>query len=215
MAPLPAHSVPPYEAFASAHGYDLTVTSIDDAAADDEAIRRRVRWRKVDLLADALESYDVVVWIDADAMFCRFDRDMADDVPVDRFQGLSLEVFPTRVNPNTGVWLLRRDPVAFAFLDAVRSTGQPLHSWSDQAAVCVALGWHLGDYHGHGARPERPSRFGPGTAWLAPTWNDVSGRCVAPRVKHFAGLPLQERARRMAAERRRLREEDEGRSRRW
>ena len=204
MAPLLRHSEPTYRAYGGVHGYDVHVASIDDGSGDRVA-RRRARWAKVELLLGALATYDVVVWIDADAIICRFDRDIADYLPDRHFQALAIEVFPTRVNPNTGVWVLRRSDEAAAFLGAVLETGQPRHSWSDQAAVCLALGWHLGDYHGHGARPGVGSAFGRGTAWLPPEWNDVGARRPRPRIKHFAGMPLEDRVRRMAEESSRLR----------
>lgn len=205
MSALLRHSSRSYSAYAAVHGYDVEVSPIDDVGADDEVVRRRARWTKIDLLLSALRGYDLVVWIDADAMFCRFDRDIADDVPPDCFQALTLEVFPTRTNPNTGVWLLRGGEAALAFLRTVRAMRPIVHSWSDQAGVCAALGWSLGDYHGHGAAPVRSSPFLPGTAWLPPEWNDVGALSAGARVKHFAGLPLHERARRMGDEWRRLR----------
>lgn len=94
--------LPTVERFAGAHGYDVVTTQIDDSGGDRGAMRR-ARWSKVGLLREALHRADAVVWSDADAMFCRFDRDMLDDVPLDCFQGLTLEQFPNRSNPNTGV----------------------------------------------------------------------------------------------------------------
>ena len=190
---------PTWARFAAGHGYDLVIDeTVDDDPAGGNAARRRARWRKVDLLREVLGEYELAVWIDADAMFCAFDRDVADDLPAGCFQAFALEVLPTRFNPNSGVWVLRGGAAAQEFLEELGRIGQLDHSWSDQAAVCVALGWDLGDFHGHGARPCFPSRHLPGTGWLPPEWNPIGLAARWPaRVRHFAGLDMDERVRRM------------------
>ncbi|MDP8969925.1 MAG: hypothetical protein M3N52_05425 [Actinomycetota bacterium] len=201
-------SEPTYRRFAAEHGYELVIDrAVDDAAAtSDLQARRDARWRKVDLLIDALGCFELVIWVDADAMFRRFDRDIAADVPDGCFQAFVLEQLPTRFNPNTGVWALRRDPQSLCFLREVQRIGQLDHSWTDQAAVCKALGWSLGDFHGHGAKPAHPSPFLARTGWLPPEWNAVGMAAPwPPRVRHFAGMDLDRRLQRMAAELARLR----------
>lgn len=198
MRPLLALALPAFERFAATHGYRLEVAELDDGDGS-RAGRRRARWAKIGLLRGAIEDGHTALWVDADAMVCRFDRDIAADLGVASFQGLVLERFPTRVNPNTGVWLLRPGQRSAAFLDAVEEIGPLAHSWTDQAAVCTALGWSLGDYHGHGARAAAPSSFVAGTAWLPSCWNALSASVDGrPRIRHYAGVPLEERRRRMA-----------------
>lgn len=196
MAPLLDVAAPTFRRYADRHGYELRLDrSLDDTAAvADPRARARVRWEKVRLLRSLLPDHEVVFWLDADAVVCRDDRDVVEDLPPGRFQGLVLETFPDRTNPNTGVWVLRNVPAALRFLDAVLDVGQLEHSWADQAAVCHLLGWDLGDRHGHGARRARVSPFLAGTAWLPGEWNTVGGTAaVRPRVAHFPGLPLAER----------------------
>jgi hypothetical protein len=198
MAPLLALTRPTFEAFARRHGYQVELHDLDDDHERSHPEVRRAKWRKVELLTGALQRADVVVWIDADAAVTRFDRDIADDLPARAFQGLVLERFPGRVNPNTGVWVLRRGDAAQAFLDAVSHVGQLAHSWADQATVCHLLGWELGDFHGHGARPVRATPYAESTAWLAPTWNVVGHDRPDARIRHVAGRPLDERRRILA-----------------
>jgi hypothetical protein len=195
MAPLLRCSVPTFERFASLHGYDVEVATVQDGEAiSDPRARRRMRWSKVELLRVALERRPHVLWMDADAMFLRYDRDIVDDMLPDRFQGLVLERFPTRVNPNTGVWLLRRSPAAVAALEHLVEIGLQDHSWADQAALCVALGWRLGDHHGHGAGPGPPTVHRSGTCWLPSEWNPTGVAVVArPRVLHPAGGSVERR----------------------
>jgi hypothetical protein len=209
MAPLLALTRPTFEAFARRHGYRLELHHVDDDHDRSRPEVRRAKWRKVELLAGALRRADVVVWIDADAAVTRFDRDIADDVPGQAFQGLVLERFPGRVNPNTGVWVLRRSDRAQAFLDAVLDVGQLPHSWADQATVCHLLGWDVGDHHGHGARRVRATPYAASTAWLAPTWNVVGSDRSDARIRHVAGRPLDDRRRVLAGVVDRLRADGE------
>jgi hypothetical protein len=198
MRPLLELALPTFERFAGAQGYRLHVAGLDDGDGSREA-RRQARWAKVALLRDVVRDGASALWLDADALVCRFDRDIVDDLPADRFQGLVLERFATRVNPNTGVWLLRAGGRSAAFLDAVADIGLLEHAWTDQAAVCRALGWTLGDYHGHGAGPGEGSPFLHGTTWLHPGWNALTDGGPPPRIRHYAGLPLAQRRARMAA----------------
>lgn len=206
MAPLLAHSLPTFERYAAAHGYDVHVEPIDDhVGIADPSARRAARWQKIDLLWASLSRHRLVLWMDADAMFLRFDRDIADDLPPTCFQGLVLESLPTRTNPNTGVWLLRSGRSASAFLDEVLERGLQEHSWADQATVCAALGWNLGDHHGHGARWSRSTQHDAGTAWLPVQWNPVGRPVADARVLHCAGAPIEDRVGLMVAAGRRHR----------
>lgn len=184
-----------FRRFGREHGYDVETQHWDGVLGP-----RRARWRKVELLRAAVQAYDIVVWIDADAVICRYDRDITADFVEDCFQGLVLEHCWDRFNPNTGVWVLRRDPRSIDLLEELLAAGPPEHSWSDQAAVCLALGWHLGDFHGHGAKPMRGSRFLTGTAWLSPEWNPtgLAADCPGARVHHFAGQGLALRRQRVS-----------------
>jgi hypothetical protein len=139
----------------------------------------------------------------------------------DHFQGLVMEQVPSehRVNPNTGVWLLRSCPAALAFLDAVRTAGPQPGPWADQGAVLAALDWDRGDERYHWARPGRGNQFLAGTGWLPPGWNQpyLGGRTdenvfnssaqsyadrpvvSRPHALHFMGMSPAARYRHMTA----------------
>jgi hypothetical protein len=212
-------SLPSFERFASRWHYDIRVESLalDGAAADDGA--QAAKWTKINLLRAALDDYPLAVWIDADVLLRRHDEDVAEHLRPDHFQGLVLEQVPYehRVNPNTGVWLMRSGPTARAFLDAVESAGPQPGPWADQGAVLVALGWDRGDERYHWAKPGVGNAFMEGTSWLPVSWNQpylgdrenswynsssasYEGRpAVAdPHALHFMGMTPAARYRAMA-----------------
>jgi hypothetical protein len=145
--------------------------AVDGVGADDSA--RRAKWAKVDLLRAALVRYQFALWLDADVLIVRTDDDIREHLHPESFQALALEQVPFehRINPNTGVWLMRSGPAAFAFLDAVERLGQQPGPWADQGAVLGALGWHRGDTQYRWARPGVGNDFVAHTSWLPPAWN--------------------------------------------
>lgn len=193
MWPLLRLSMRTFEVYSRWHGYRLQIHRLTDSPDRTSPSVRNAKWSKVALLREALDRAGLVLWIDADAAVTRFEDDIADELAADAFQALVLEHFPDRVNPNTGVWLLRSTSQSRSFLDRVLQIGQLPHSWADQATVCRLLGWDVGDYHGAGAAPLRPTRAREATSWLSPVWNSVGEATAEPRIRHFAGLPLEQR----------------------
>lgn len=214
-------ALPTFHRFAHRWGYDVEVEALstDGAAADERA--QVAKWTKIRLLRQALERYPIAVWVDADILLRRADEDVADHLHPDHFQGLALEHVPYehRVNPNTGVWVMRSEPRSFAFLDAVEQLGQQPGPWADQGAVLVALGWDRGDERYRWARPGTGNAFLAGTSWLPGGWNQpyVDGRDEGhsynsaaasyadrpvvrdPHALHFMGMTPDSRYRHMAA----------------
>jgi hypothetical protein len=207
---LESCALPTFWRFAERFDYDVVAARLPGDGADESRQQTNAaRWAKIGILREALARHELVVWLDADIMICRFDDDVSRHLAPDKFQAFALEQVPQdrRANPNTGVWVLRSGRKARAFLDAVERAGQQYGPWADQGAVIRVLGWDRG--HGpfyHGAGPGRGSRFLKGTGWLPPSWNqlhaaqgeDQSGvhavpRVAAPYAVHFAGLSVGER----------------------
>ncbi len=171
---------------------DLTVDGVGAAPAAQQA-----KWTKIRLLRQALEHHPLALWLDADVLLLRDDEDLSTHLHPEHFQALVLEQVPSehRVNPNTGVWLMRSCPQAFAFLDAVEAAGPQPGPWADQGAVLAALGWDRGDENYRWARPGRGSDFLAGTSWLPPGWNQpyLEGRraeeCFNSGASSYADRP--------------------------
>jgi len=188
---------PGFRSFADHWGYDLRTVDLEVDGARADAAAQQAKWAKIDLLREALREYPLALWLDADVLIARTDDDSATHLHPDHFQGLVLEQVPAehRVNPNTGVWLMRSCPTAFEFLDAVEAAGPQPGPWADQGAVLAALGWNRGDESYHWAGPGTGSRFLAGTSWLPVGWNQpyLEGRtaetCYNGAAESYVGRP--------------------------
>jgi hypothetical protein len=168
-------ALPSFESYASQWGYDVHSADlpVDGVGADTAA--QHAKWAKIRLLRTALMAYPIAVWLDADVLLLRCDEDIVSHLHPEAFQAMALEQVPHehRINPNTGVWVLRSCPEAFAFLDALDDAGPQPGPWADQGAVLAALGWDRGDARYHWARPGVGSEFLRRTSWLPPSWNQA------------------------------------------
>lgn len=214
-------ALPTFRRWADRHGWEVIAHDLarDGVAADHGA--QRAKWAKVGLLREALRDHPLALWVDADVLLMRDDEDVSIHLHPQSFQALALEQVPAehRLNPNTGVWLLRSCAESDAFLDAVEQAGPQPGPWADQGAVLASLGWDRGNEHYHWARPGSGSRFLAGTSWLPPGWNQpwIEGREAAdcfnsaagsyadrprvprPHALHFMGMTHAARYRAMAA----------------
>ncbi len=217
-------SLPTFRAFADRWGYAVSAVDLEADGIGGDRPAQRAKWKKIELMRNALARWPLALWLDADVLVMRDDEDIAAHLPADCFQALALEHVPAehRVNPNTGVWLMRSCPMAFAFLDAVQTAGTQPGPWADQGAVLDALGWTRGDENYWWARPGRGNHFLEATGYLPPGWNQpyLGGRVesdiyngsadsyvgrptvAAPHALHFMGMKPAARYRHMASARR-------------
>jgi hypothetical protein len=210
-------ALPTFHRYAQRWGYHVRAVDLVVDGQGTDLGARQAKWAKLRLLRQALAQYRLALWLDADVLLLRQDEDVAGHLRSGDFQGLVLERVPReqRVNPNTGVWLLRAGRTAVRFLDAVEAAGPQPGPWSDQGAVLAALGWDRGDECYHGARPGRGNAFATRTSWLPIGWNqpyqghrDQAEACgsnadtyhdrpavAAPHALHFMGMSAQARRR--------------------
>jgi hypothetical protein len=217
MAPiLDSYSLPTFNQYASKNNYSVYIERLEtDSLARKDEHAKRARWKKISIMREALMQNDIVVWFDADILIRRFDEDLALYLRPNDYQGLVLHSVPAenRINPNTGVWIMRKSSKAFAFLDAIEAIGMPPGRWSDQGAVMQALGWITGDAQYYGAhQPDVATEFITGTAWLPTGWNQpycenrpnpqaYVGRPIveSPHALHFMAMTNEERQLAMGA----------------
>lgn len=144
-------SLPLMAEYAARHGYDLFVPG--ESVVATLCRGRPPSWGKVGLIAELLVSWpypDAVVWLDADVVPVRMDRDIVEDAGPD---GLSLVVQNTvdGAVPSCGVIVAKNKTAVLDILADAGSTdrcpagpdGMGLarsHGWWEQAAIIKALG---------------------------------------------------------------------------
>lgn len=122
---------PSFEAFAAKHGYVL-ITPLE---VGDE---RPPSWMKVPVLDQALQEFDEVLWIDADAVIIDDSEDI--DVPPQYWQALVAHNTGQGEVPGGGFWLLRK-PMR-AVLERIWAHIEHLHhGWWEQRALIDEMGY--------------------------------------------------------------------------
>lgn len=166
-------ALPTFRRYAEARGWSVVAEDLGADGNGADLGAQRAKWAKVRMLRRALAEHPFALWIDADVLVLRTDDDITTHLRPGDFQALVLEQVPAehRVNPNTGVWLLRACPQAQAFFDTVEAAGSQPGPWADQGAVLAALGWDRGDADYRWARPGPGNAHTARTAWLPPGWN--------------------------------------------
>lgn len=197
MRPVLSESLQTFRRFGERHGYDVVVGG-EEAIAD-----RAPAWSKVVLLRRLLETYDYVLWIDADAIILDDSVDPVVLLGEEHYQALVTYHWNDEESACTGVWLLRRAERAVAFLDAVWGGGDGYlrrHPW-EQAAVMRLLGYSVD--------PDRfiaPTEWSDGTLWLPNEWDTIPAftrerRLVPCRIRHYARESNRVRRRQMRTDR--------------
>lgn len=183
MKPVAQLALRTVEPYAERHGYDLVLGSGVSGG-------RGPSWGKVCLLRRLLEGYDEILWLDSDILILDDSVDIANAVPAGCFQGLvEQQVSPNERAVNAGVWFLRADPRAVAFLDAVwRNSAEGEPGMWENLQMLDLLGYST-------VRPYRPLRvteWHAGTALLDQAWNAM-GSDTAGRFRHYSALPNESR----------------------
>src|SRR5215213_1296778 len=139
MEPVLDQALPTFAEFAQRHSYDVV-----SWRTNEHARGRPPSWGKVRLLRGLLDRYDLVLWLDADAIILDSSVDPADLLAPDDYQALvCLHQFGQEF-PTCGVWLLRSTPKAKAFLDAIWAKEEYVHDrYWEQAAALDLLGYSI------------------------------------------------------------------------
>lgn len=173
MDPFTEYTVAALDRFAGRHGWEVNICP----PVDDD---RPASWSRVTYLRRWLHDFDLLFYLDADALLL----DTAPD-PTDLFQrSTAFQALAAEdLSVCTGVWLVRGgDPRAASFLAAVDAQrdlyDDRIH---EQAAVRRLLGYS----------DRQPGLLVLehllGTAILDPAWNDWQLGNPAAVVKHFSG----------------------------
>jgi hypothetical protein len=187
-ADLLALSLPTFMQYAQRHGYELVVGTADSHG-------RPAAWGKIPFLRRLLESYEFVLWIDADAIILDTTTDIETVIPADAFQALVVTTLePGRGScPCTGVWALRAGPRAQKFLaTAWEQVDLIEHDYWEQTAVMRLIGW--GEIVP--TVKERATEWDDGTFMLNEEWDLIpqyAGRYAPSKIRHYTGWPSYHR----------------------
>lgn len=161
FAELAAHTLPLMQKYAIRHGHKYTAFNLEGERAPS--------WHKIDCIFRALQSHELVVWLDADVVVLDGSRWVGDELPADKWHGLVEHQTECGDVPNCGVWVLRQKMLPV--MEHVWSmTHRMDHPWWEQAAVLELLGYHVPD--GPMAARERHTDLYDRTHWLSAEWND-------------------------------------------
>jgi hypothetical protein len=189
-AELLALSGETFRIFADRHGYDL------DLRSEVLAPERPPAWSKIRLIGEALDRYDLVVWVDADAAIVDPTLDVADELGRRDLMGLVAHEYDGQVVPNCGVWVVRRHRRVRELLDAVWAHDELVeHKWWENAALLLELGYTIEP----DVRPVRRSRMRTRTRYLDRAWNSIAVDAQPhPRVNHYPGRSQEHRLEHLA-----------------
>jgi hypothetical protein len=178
-----------FRRYAKRHGYQL---DLREQALDEE---RPPAWSKVALIRRLLDQHELVLWLDADTVVVRGDRDIADELPGDRFMAMVQHTVAGKANPNTGVMVIRAGDEARRFFAEVWDQTQYLnHRWWEQAAVMNLLG-----YDPETGERARESDWHDRIHWLGNEWNSIrDDPAPRPRIRHWPGFTVTRRFTEMA-----------------
>lgn len=186
--------------YAAAHGYDFREFWFDDF---DEArwpglFHGRLPvwpfdpamtspcWLKIPAIAQSLDRYDLVVYLDNDCVILEFLKDIADELPADKWLAMVEGPCGDGKGPNVGVVVTRSLPISRQFwrqawdIDAWKTA-----RWTDNGQIMHLLGYATSPP----MRKLRDTEYTPGYCVLDDCWNSLSevGRpAKGARIYHAA-----------------------------
>ncbi|MGH9134873.1 MAG: hypothetical protein ACRDZZ_13120 [Ilumatobacteraceae bacterium] len=169
--------------YALRHGYDLV------ARTDTHRLGGRpATWGKVPLARELLDSYDVVVWIDADAVIVDPRSDIVDTLRDRRPMHVVSHQIDGVAVPNSGVFVMNRCAESIRLLERIwHETAYVHHRWWENAALIAVVGGD-GDVGLTTPRSRRLASRVLGA--LDPRWNSIPACPVDdPAIVHLAGMP--------------------------
>jgi hypothetical protein len=190
-------TVPRMRQLADRFGYDFRY---DDTLS---AAPHRPNWAKVPyLLRELADGADFVVWIDADALILRFDRDIRDclDDHHDLWMAWHTHVNCETPHPNTGLMIFRNNEWSRDFLTKVWALRDRIATpWEEQSAVHELIGLRAPSGMIPGvdtfAYREEPSPDRAHLGRLPNEWNTIPhlSQSADPIVHHYCGLSQAQR----------------------
>jgi len=181
-----------FELYAKHHGYDYREFFTEDFTAEEfpGVISGRIPvwplfpnmtspcWYKIPAINKMIREYDLVVYLDNDCVITDFSKDIADELPEDKWLAMHDSVTPDGCGPNIGVVVTRGYPAKTLVGDDFRkpfefwcrawtSEAWRTARWTDNGQVMHLLGYTTNPP----LRKMRDTEYTPGYHILGPEWN--------------------------------------------
>jgi hypothetical protein len=142
-------------------------------------------WRKIRLIRSLLDQYDLVIWIDADAMIVDPTVDIATLLRPNKWLYGVVHEVDDGAHLNCGVLMIRSCGEAKAMLNDVARLRQYIHHpWWEQAAVLYLLGYDV-----RSITRIRDTKYTGGFAPISKQWNSIPPDAAErPYIEHYAGV---------------------------
>lgn len=180
-------------------GYDLYVNT------ELVVTERAPSWLKIPLIRELfLEGYDFVFWLDADAIFMRYDQDLQELIEPGKDLYMVNHSVPAAIGqkdtPNAGVLLLRNCDWSLSLLQDLWDFEEYLrHPWWENAALLDLMGYYDPLEKGENRLNQE---FLEHVKFIGLEWNSfphIPSCCASsPIIKHYAGLNNEYRSSHMS-----------------
>jgi hypothetical protein len=140
-------------------------------------------WLKIPAIAESLERYDLVVYLDNDCIILDFMKDIADELPVEKWLAMADVTTAEGCGPNVGVVVTRACARAREFwraawdIDAWKTA-----KWTDNGQVMHLLGYTTAPP----LQKVRDTEYTEGYQILDETWNNYAHHGSPCRIFHAA-----------------------------
>jgi hypothetical protein len=157
-------------------------------------MERPAAWHRVQWIPELFdEGFDFVFWLDADALFLRFDRDIRELIQHGKDLYMVRHAYDSKVVPNTGVMLARNCRWSREFFRSMWNCNQYIHHrWWENAAAMKLLGYHRPLEEGEDIHNQEMLKH---VSFIGTEWNALPRICTVPNpiVHHYAGESLEVR----------------------
>ncbi|MEO5678220.1 MAG: class I SAM-dependent methyltransferase [Acidimicrobiales bacterium] len=174
-------AAPTFVAYGQRHGWDVVLSTEEDLSEG-----RPAPWGKITLIQQLLDEYELVWWIDADALIVDTSRDVRDELDDDKDLYLIEHLFewPFQHGANSGVMIWRSTEWSKAFLAEIWAQEKFIHYYIwENAALLELLGVRLWPFV-HTV----PTPWMERVKMLGVEWNSVWPDPAAhPLINHHGG----------------------------
>jgi hypothetical protein len=182
-------AAPTLVAFGERHGWDVVLSTEEDLCQG-----RPAPWGKIPLIKQLLDEYELVWWIDADAIIVDASKDVRDELADDKDLFLVEHLFewPHQHAANTGVMIWRSTDWSRALLDETWAMEKFTYHYAwENVALIELLGYSIWPFF-----HREPTKWMERVQLLGVEWNSVwPDPAPAPRINHHGGNISVERRR--------------------